>query len=194
LEYAGTRVFITGENDVSGFAEAISQGANIIFMADDNRFIAFDSARAKIIDNAEATGRGYVSALYHMAGGLKNKEVLVIGAGRVGISAIQFLQELNTHVRVYEKDENKLKFLDTAVKIENTLNEALPKYKYIVDATPAEGFLDIAHLHPEAMLACPGIPLGLSLKAKNRYKAQIIHDPLQIGVVTMLAMSLNTDF
>ena len=52
-------------------------------MADDNRFIAFNLRNKVVVDNGDATGKGYVSALFGMAKGLKESNVLVLGYGPV---------------------------------------------------------------------------------------------------------------
>jgi pyrrolysine biosynthesis protein PylD len=87
----GFPVSVTKETDVSGFFEAVSEGNEIIFMADDNRFIAFNLRNKMAVDNGVATGKGYVAALSGMAGELTGSEVLVLGYGPVGYHAADFL-------------------------------------------------------------------------------------------------------
>ena len=63
------------------------------FFADDNRFIALELQHRNIVDNAVATGRGFVTGLQLMAGSLKDRHVLVLGCGPVGQSAVKALLE-----------------------------------------------------------------------------------------------------
>lgn len=192
IQFLGFGCFVTRAADVAGIAEAIDRKASIIFVADDDRFIAYNVGKGSYVDNGEATGRGYVAALAHMAKGLKGQEVLVLGAGPVGQSAVAFLKELGAWVKLFDIQPEALKAYqtDAQVTIEHSLLEALSKYQFILDATPAGGFIGADDLPHEAMLAAPGIPLGLKQEALTKYERHLIHDPLQIGVATMLAMIL----
>ena len=78
VSYTGFTSFVTHDYDVAGLAEGINRGAKIIFLADDNCFIAINLSSGLVVDNAEATGRGYVAALECLAGELRARRVLVI--------------------------------------------------------------------------------------------------------------------
>ncbi|MFY9140634.1 MAG: 3-methylornithyl-N6-L-lysine dehydrogenase PylD [Thermacetogeniaceae bacterium] len=192
IQHLGFQAVVTAETDVAGIAEGIAEGANILFMADDKRFIALNVLTGVAADNGEATGKGFVAALNGMAKGLQGKEVLVLGAGPVGASAIAALKELGARIALFEINEAKVeKFRDDpGVKIEPDQKRALAKYRYIIDATPQGGFIDLDDLHPDTQIACPGMPLGLTTAAYPTFKDRLIHDPLQIGVATMLTMAL----
>lgn len=69
----------TTKTDVAGFSEGVESGADIIMMADDNRFIAYNTRVNRFIDNWTGTALGYSIALKNAAGGLEGKEVVVIG-------------------------------------------------------------------------------------------------------------------
>lgn len=193
IKELGFNVHVSSETDVTGLAEVINNGTDIAFLADDQRFIAINFNTSTVIDNAEATARGYVSALNGMANGLKGQDVLVIGAGRVGIKAIDFLRELGANAVAFEVDPNKILYLkkDLEIKCEQNIFEALPKYKYIIESSPKPDYIDIKYLHPEVMIAAPGIPLGINSQTFKEIEERLIHDPLQIGVATMLAMAVK---
>lgn len=192
IEYLGFNAKVTYEYDVSGFAEAVSGGAGIVFMADDHKFIAANLATGAVVDNSHATARGYVAALNALAKGLKGCDVLVIGAGRVGGAAIAALMEIGAHVSVFDLDPRRLqRWKHTGVTIERNLFRVLPQFKYIIDASPEPGFIDIDHLHPQSAIAAPGIPLGLTDNAYEAFKGKVIHDPLHLGVAAMLAMAVS---
>ncbi|KUO51751.1 MAG: hypothetical protein APF76_15335 [Desulfitibacter sp. BRH_c19] len=191
INYLGFHVFVTNNYDVSGIAEAINRDADIIFMADDNQFIAINLASRKVVDNGEATGKGFVKALSLLSNGLKNCEVLVVGAGIVGSHCIDYLLNMEAKVAVCDIDKDKLSSLNPSIIIEESLSEAIPKYKYIIDASPEKAFMTLNNLHQEAKISAPGMPLGVSDEAYEVFKNRIIHDPLQIGVVTMLAMAVQ---
>ncbi|MDW7675402.1 MAG: 3-methylornithyl-N6-L-lysine dehydrogenase PylD [Bacillota bacterium] len=195
--YLGFETFVTEETDVTGIAKGVINGADILFMADDNKFIAVNLEKKLIIDNGKATGRGFVAAMQGLANGLKNKEVLVIGAGQVGSEAISYLLSIGAKVAFLDSDPMKTKALIeqypdklSSLKIESNLNQALLNYKYIVDACPLAAFMTQDNLHPEAKVAAPGVPLGLTADLYSTYQHNVIHDPLQIGVATMLAMAV----
>lgn len=193
IRYMGCEVFVSENTDVSGIAEAIDQGADILFMADDNRFIALNKHNGIMSDNAEATGKGYVSALNAMAEGLAGRDVFVIGAGKVGKHAINALCQYGAKIKVYDTDPEKVIDLKDRedITIESDFLRSLKKYKYIIDATPEAAFLDYKWLNPEVMIAAPGIPFGLTTETYDFLSNKVIHDPLQIGVATMLALALK---
>ncbi|MGL5512832.1 MAG: 3-methylornithyl-N6-L-lysine dehydrogenase PylD, partial [Sporomusa sp.] len=101
LDYLGFDTFITKSADIAGIAEAVANGAEILFAADDNKFIAFNLRTGALADNSEATGQGYITALNEMCGGLMEKQVLVIGAGAVGRGAAGLIVKLGGLVSVY---------------------------------------------------------------------------------------------
>ncbi|MGB4505232.1 MAG: 3-methylornithyl-N6-L-lysine dehydrogenase PylD [Syntrophaceticus sp.] len=192
IQYLGFQAVVTTATDVAGIAEGISYGANLLFMADDLQFIALNILTGTVVDNGETTGKGFAAALNGMAHGLKEKKVLVLGAGPVGISAVGFLMKLGAKAAVFDIDETKMeKFKDdTGVKVETDLKRALASYRFIIDATPQGGFIQLDDVHPDTKIACPGMPLGLAPAAYPTLKGGLIHDPLQIGVAVMLIMAL----
>jgi hypothetical protein len=67
LAHIGASLIQTSAVDVEGMAEAIDGGAEIIFLADDRRFIAVNLPLKRVVDNGEATARGYGTALELLA-------------------------------------------------------------------------------------------------------------------------------
>lgn len=194
IKHMGFTVYITEASDVSGLAEAVDSGADIVFMADDLRFIALNLASRTLADNAEATGRGFAAALNAMANDLADQEVLLIGAGPVGTKALEFLANLGARVSVCEIDKSKAKELqDRGIKVEEDLKEALPRYKFILEATPQADIIKPESLHPAARIAAPGVPLGLTNDAVKACQDRLVHDPLHLGVAAMLAMALREE-
>ena len=188
IDYFGAHAFVTNSQDISGIAEAIERKASLIFMADDSRFIAINLNTKKVVDNSEATGKGFTTALGLLAGSLKNREVLVVGIGRIGTHCINYLLAKEAKVAVFDINKNKLSALPSHIFIEQNLSEAVSKYKYIIDASPEPGFMTLDNLHHETKISAPGMPLGLADSAFAVFKDKTIHDPLRIGVATMLAM------
>jgi pyrrolysine biosynthesis protein PylD len=198
--HLGANTFITQTTDVAGLAEAFEKKADIILMSDDDRFIALHVKRCRVIDNADATGTGYVAGLNLMTGGLKERDVLVIGCGPVGLAAAESLIRMGARVSVYDIDLSNSQNLaakiksafDSDILIENDLETTLSEHRLIVDASPAADIIQAHHITPDTYISAPGVPLGLSDQARLKISNRLLHDPLQIGVATMIACACNT--
>lgn len=192
LDYLGFDTFITNSNDIAGVAEAVLGGAEVLFAADDNKFIAFNLRTGAIADNSEATGKGYVTALDHMCYGLTEKHVLLIGAGAVGRGAAGLIVELGGLVSIYDINltasqtlVDELRKQGYPAKLETDLDYALSKHRVIVDASPAENVIRPMYITERTIIAAPGIPIGVPEEHREQHFDRILHDPLQIGVATM---------
>lgn len=189
--FLGFRTLLTTASDVAGIYEAVAQGSDLVFLADDNRFICLNIHTGKASENAQATGTGFAAALMGMAGGVAGREVLVLGAGPVGRAAMSFLRMQGARVAVYDPDREKAQ--QAALLLgsvpEADLADALSRHSRILDASPQGGFLNLDNLRADALLSCPGVPLALTDEAVQRFRGCLVHDPLQIGVATMLAMA-----
>jgi pyrrolysine biosynthesis protein PylD len=190
--HLGCRGYITGMSDVAGFAEALDAGADLLFMADDRQFVAYNRRSGALIDNGAATGRGFVAALEGMAGGLRDKPVLVLGAGPVGRAALRMLREIGAVAAVFDIDLQKAEQAaeESGAVVEGDLKQALGRYRYIVEATPQGAFIDCGDYPFGTMISLPGMPLGLTAAAYAELQPRTVHDPLQIGVAAMLAMAV----
>lgn len=191
--HLGFRASVPDQADVGGLAAAIEEGADVVFVADDARFVAVNLSTRLVVDNGEATGRGYGAALERLMGGIRNRRVLVIGAGRVGTSAAKTLQSMGGKIRVFDRERPRAEKLAQEVEgvVEKDLEQALQMYAIFVDATPASGIIEARHIKPTTVVAAPGIPLGLTAEAQSRIRNRLIHDPLQIGVATMMISAVK---
>jgi pyrrolysine biosynthesis protein PylD len=188
LAYLDVNVFKTRESDVAGVAEGVERGADIVFFADDNRFVALNLPLRRVTDNAEATAKGYVTALEAMAGGLSQREVLVVGgAGRVGWNAVLALESNGVKVAACDIDQRRMDSLAKGheVIVERNLEEAVSRYTVFFDASPAADIIEAEHIKPETLIAAPGMPLGLTDEAYSLVERRLIHDVLEIGVAAM---------
>jgi len=192
LIYLGVDAFPTMETDAAGIAEAVERGADIVFFADDARFVAVNLPKIRVIDNAEATAKGYVTALDAMAGGLKGRRVLVIGgAGQVGWSAVLALKGKGAEVAANDIDNDRMKSLavGNGVTVETDLKEALGRYTIYFDASTAANIIEARHIKPETLVAAPGMPLGLTDEARSLVGERLLNDVLEIGVSAMLVQA-----
>jgi pyrrolysine biosynthesis protein PylD len=134
-----------------------------------------------------------------MAGGLKQKNVLVLGCGPVGQAAAQALVKHGSIVSIYdinllscEKLVTSIKQrLNTEINIEKELDHALENHQFIIDATPAADIIRKHHISGHTHISAPGVPLGLDEKAQVKISNRLLHDPLQIGVATMITFALK---
>jgi pyrrolysine biosynthesis protein PylD len=193
VKHLGFKVFITANSDAAGIAEAVERNAEVIMMADDQRFIALNIKSNRMSDNAAATAKGYVAGLDLMAGGLEGQNVLVIGCGPVGQSAALAVLHRNAEVSVfdinpthsYKLSRDIYKAMRKKINVETDLNMALQRYHLLVEATNASGTIEAQYIRPDTHVAAPGIPLGLTTKAVEKISPRLLHDPLQIGVAVM---------
>ncbi|MDX2452334.1 3-methylornithyl-N6-L-lysine dehydrogenase PylD [Desulfosarcina sp.] len=193
LLHLGFDAMIPGCSDVAGFAYALDMGAQVILAADDERFVAFCPRQGKTVDNSRATANGFVAGLDLMAGGLNGKGVLVIGCGPVGRWAVEVLLKRKSRVCVVdqaaEKAENLSRWarsaFQTDLQVGPDLEQALSTHHLIVDATNATEVIHARHVTANTHVAAPGMPIGVTPRAREKLADRILHDPLQIGVATM---------
>jgi pyrrolysine biosynthesis protein PylD len=199
--HLGCNTFITQKKDVAGLAEAIERQAQVLMLADDHFFVAIHHAGHYIMDNTLATAKGFVTGLELMAGGsLEGKSVLVIGCGRVGQHAVQELINRRVNTSIYDINSECYKLLLQAIdkqyhpciQVENDLNLALKKHRFILDASPAKNIIHARHITPETYISTPGVPVGLDQDAIKKIGPRLLHDPLHIGVATMAAGAMKS--
>ena len=186
LEGMGFKSFVTSGTDVNGVFEALEDEADIIFAADDKRYLAYNRRTGAYSHNSFGTAAGYAEALDGASGGLRGKEVLVVGAGLVGTQAVKILAEKGALVSVtdlvYEKSA-RLAHLYGATALED-VSEAISSHIYILNASP--GLIKGDLIAEGAIISSPGIPYAFDAEGESRAKT-IIHDPLDIGTAVMAA-------
>jgi len=193
LKHIGFNTFVAGQSDISGLAEAYETKADVVFLSDDNDFVALNAETRQYVHNAAATGKGFAAGLALMANDLVDKNVLVLGYGAVGRSATSALLSYGTKVTIYDINPAKCREFKSSiagpdsagVKIAPDFNDALAGHDLIVDATNAAEIISAEDISPRTFIAAPGIPLGLSRDVRDKIADRLLHDPLQIGVATM---------
>jgi len=193
-KHLGFLTFITKQPDVAGFGEAFERAAHILVLADDKTFLAVNTVTRRVIDNAGATGRGFATALTMMGGNLRSKDVLIIGVGRVGKSAARTLMQMGAHLGLYDINQFSSRVVArelrghplSKVTVEANLDEALSRYRIIFDASPGGKLICSRHVTAQTLIAAPGIPLGLTWRARVKSSDRLLHDSLEIGVATMI--------
>jgi len=198
LTFLGYRATLADRTDVSGVAQAFESGKDALIMADDHRFVAIDLHARQVIDNTDATGRGFAAALDLMAGGIRGRDVLVMGCGPVGAAGADMLVSKGARVVLLDKHRNAAvrvkknltdRYRTTDIIIEEDLKTALSRYRFILEATPCPDTITSDMVSPDMRVAAPGVPLGVSSDAKALLGSHLVHDTLEIGVAVM-AVSL----
>jgi pyrrolysine biosynthesis protein PylD len=189
----GFEAFVTEGCDVSGIAEGIERGADILMLADDDRFVAITLGRKHVVDNSRATAQGFVAGLEMMKGGLAGESVLVLGCGPVGVAAAQALLDRGAAVALCDTRRERAaaavreigRGASDRIRMEDTPHTALNRYELIFDATNVGAFIESAHLTPNTMVAAPGMPCALTPEAMAENRDRVLHDALEIGTATM---------
>ena len=192
LRHLGCDAWVTAQPDVRGIQEAFDGAAEVVFLADDFRFIALSTRQGRCVDDDPATADGYVTALEAAAGSLFSRHVLLLGLGPVGRAAARCLVSRGAAVEVVEPDEARLQAaLDVGLKVQPVaLADGLARCDLIFDATPSAGFIDVADVSPMTIAVVPGLPSAFTPAAQAVLGARHIHEPLAIGVAVMLARAL----
>jgi len=190
LNYIGLNTKVATKPDIGGFAEALEDNCNIVFAADDEFFVGFNFKTLKCTYNSDATGRAYAAALEIKAGGLNGKAVALIGAGRVGSAAADYLCKKGAKVYVYDLLPERARALKERYPEHiiccDSIASCINKASLVLLAAPGKNLIPASLVSDERVFAVPAIPLGFtpSAKAKIR-KENLIHDKLELGVATM---------
>lgn len=198
LKHIGLQSFITSQPDVGGFGEAYQKGADIIFAADDKRFLAINPESRQVVDNAWATAAGFVRALAgaaQKAGTIfEGQDVLVLGLGPVGTYSVEELQKLNAKVWVFDTAPDKIEAAAqkyNGVQLASSIEEAMQRITYVLDATPSAEIFPEELIQPGTVISSPGVPHGLTPQALAKIEGRLIHDKLPLGVATMAVQALR---
>ncbi len=199
VNHLGLHSFVTREPDVAGIAQAFAEESDIIVLADDLRFVVINVHTKYISDNIEMTARGFVAGLDLMAGSLRGRETLVIGCGELGRHTVKALVAMGSRISVCDispqlalnLQKESMEELKTPIQVDNDWCSPPGKYQYMIDATPSADFIDASMITQDTHVAVPGVPCGLSSEARNRLSNRYLHDPLQIGVATMVIDAAN---
>jgi pyrrolysine biosynthesis protein PylD len=199
LDHIGLSAFVSRRADASGILEAFQARVDLVFFADDRRFVALNLPQSSVVDNAEATGRGFAAGLDLMAGGVKGRAVLVLGCGPVGRGAALELQRRGARVSVCDRRHRRSRELAGALaagggqggQVVESLSDCRGKFRLWLEATSSAGVIDADLLEDGSLIAAPGMPLGLTAAAAARAAGRLLHDPLELGTVTMAVLALG---
>jgi pyrrolysine biosynthesis protein PylD len=188
LARLGMEAAVTNATDVAGMAEGIRMGSDMVFMADDNVFMAHPVGTWEVIDNAACTALGFVQALEEAADGLGGKEVVVIGLGRVGSFAVAELLARGARPIGVDIDPRALmRARDRfGIPCSGDLKRVMPAADLVVHACPAPVRGEL--VKEGAIISAPGVPCGFDAIGYGR-AGLIMHDMLPTGVAVMAAQA-----
>lgn len=191
--HVGFHAWKTSGSDVAGIAEAYANGADILMLADDHRFVAINTWSRSITDNDRATGEGFAVLLDMMAHGVAGRACGVIGCGPVGSASALRLAQMGAELTVCDIDEDRARRLASEIRAVagmkirwvRELKALTDSNRCIVDATPASRIIDADAIGPDTVIVAPGVPHGLTPEALTRIGPRFYHDVLPLGVATM---------
>ncbi|MBR6473138.1 MAG: 3-methylornithyl-N6-L-lysine dehydrogenase PylD [Firmicutes bacterium] len=194
----GFRTFVPDETDVDGLYSAILVDADIIYMADDTRYLAFSRDNGSFGENNYSTALGFIMVLRAMMKradlDISKEKILVLGNGLVGEEAVQILLGHDVDFDMYDKDPKAVEAfnrLETGKYVLSSPDE-IKNYKYILDFTNEGEWLKDEMLGENVIYASPGVPLSLDDKASERLQKTSVYDNLEIGTAMMLGEILKT--
>ena len=192
LRHVGCDAFVTEQPDVKGLQEAAQRGVQVVFAADDDRFVALNIRSGACADDDPCTANGYVAALETAAGGLSFRSVLVLGLGPVGRAASRRLAQRGARVLAVEPDGARAAAAaaDFGVTIVS-LQDGLDTTDHIFDATPAADLIDADRVTESILAAVPAVPSSFTPAAQAALGPRHIHEPLAVGVAVMAVEALS---
>lgn len=188
----GFNADVMEHTDVDGIYDASRMGYDILFFADDIRYLALNIKTGNCSDNNYATALGFIQALRALmkkhGKDLCKEKILQIGYGIVGKEAANLLRGMGADFDLYDKDQTIL-----AGALEYTIDgqDAIKTYNYILDFTNEGDWLKKADLAEDVLYASPGVPYSMDSEAADCFEDRAIHDNLEIGTAIMLGQVLK---
>lgn len=184
-KYFGFDSFVTDMPDVSGYYEAVSNGAQIILMADDNTFLAHNLKNGKIANNQPCTGIIYaeIASRYLKT---DSKDVLAVGLGKVGFPGVAHFVHKGFRVYGYDADRELLDKTVSNLGITPFDPENPKKFSIIFEATPCADTIPESVISGNCVISTPGIPCAISKELQKKYGVELVMEPLGIGTASML--------
>ncbi len=188
--FADVNAYVTESTDVCGFNEAIVRDADLVFMADDDMCLCRNLRTGATSDNGYATGRAFAALLYLAMNKQITEDVLILGAGKVGVGAYGFLREKGLDAVLWFDLCRQTAFSEPLDVSRYATSWQSREWKHLVDATTCPTFIDSEHVRSDAVLAAPGIPFGLTNAAKEKAEL-VIHDELETGIMVMFCEAMR---
>jgi len=191
LAHLGCDAFVTPEPDMRGWQAAAAAGAQAVFAADDQRFIALNIRTGACADDDPATAAGFAAALDAAAGGLAGRLCSSLGwAGRAvggGSAAAPGRRRIGRGARPGSCDRCGRSWAGIPPR---NPRWGLAACRLVVDATPSPDLVDASWVTDESIAAVPGLPSAFTAAAQAAMGDRHIHEPLALGVAVMAVQVL----
>lgn len=187
----GFNAFVTDAADVDGLYEASTSGADIVYMADDDRYLAMNLRNSRIDDNNIATAGGFAEILCRRSGDPEGRRMVVLGYGIIGRLMAGYLNDKGAKVTVFDKYPAKLEAAAADGYPVTDKAENLKTFRYIADGTDEGPWISSGVLADGAFMVAPGIPFSLDDEAKSEMVGRYTHDLLEIGTAVMMGLALK---
>ena len=182
---------VMDHTDVDGIYDAVGTGHQILFFADDIRYLAVNVTAGICSDNNYATALGFIrvmKALMERHGkDMTAEKLLQIGYGIVGKEAAEILRQMGADFDLYDKDREAAAAF-AGRKLSG--KEEIRTYSYILDFTNEGGWLTSEDLASDVLYVSPGVPYSLDETAAAALEDRAVHDNLEIGTAIMLGQCL----
>ena len=192
IKSMGFTADVMEHTDVNGIYDASRMGYDILFFADDMRYLALNIKTGKSSDNNYATALGFIQALRAMmkkqGKDLCKEKILQIGYGIVGKEAANLLRTMGVDFDLYDKNSD---ILAGALEHKVDGQDAIKSYSYILDFTNEGNWLTKADLADDILYASPGVPCSLDQEAADCFEDRAVYDNLEIGTAIMLGQVLK---
>ena len=192
LRHLGCDAWVTTQPDVRGIQAAVAAGAQVVFLADDHRFIALNVTKGCSADDDPATADGYVTALEAAAGGLEGREVLRARPGpggprRRAPARRRAAPRSSWRAGRGARRGGARRGPDVLGRSPRRRPGALrPR----VRRHAGGGHDRRRRRRPGTIAAVPGMPSAFTAAAQEVLGVRHIHEPLAIGVAVMAARAL----
>ncbi len=196
---------VSPSTDVEGLYDAVRSGADVIFMADDDRYLAMDMVKGAIGENDRCTALGFAA----LAGIMTNERddaagkiedlgrhrVLQAGFGRVGKEMAAILADRGVAFDLLEKDEKAIgqfkgflseRGLDPGRHRVVKDPRDMIEYDVVLDLTNEGGWITGSMVREDMTYLSPGLPLSLTEEAVEMLGDRCFYDELETGTGVML--------
>ena len=192
VESMGFQADVMEHTDVDGIYDASRMGYDILFFADDVRYLALNIKTGKSSDNNYATALGFIQAMKALmkqhGKDLCKEKILQIGYGIVGKEAACLLRGMGVDFDLYDKNPDILAGVEEVV-VDG--QGAIKGYNYIFDFTNEGDWLSKSDLADDLLYVSPGVPYSMDEEAAEVFEDRAIHDNLEIGTAIMLGQVLK---
>lgn len=187
----GFKADVMEHTDMDGIYDAVRTGRQILFFADDARYLAVNIAKGACSDNNYATALGFIQvmqALMKKHGlDMRAEKLLQIGYGIVGKEAAVILNDMGVAFDLYDKDRTAVEGFSGRTL---SRKEEIKNYSYILDFTNEGEWLTRELLADDILYVSPGVPYSMDAEAAAAFEECAVHDNLEIGTAIMLGQCL----